>query len=469
MNSGHGITQTVSSAEAMELALRHFQSGQRPQAQDLCIRVLAADPENWRALQLRGVLAHLDGDQWLALTLLEKAVRLSPGEAQPRYNLGVVYGVLDRFGEATEQYRAALQLDPANRAALNNLGNAALEIERFGEARKAYESLLESDPDNARVRLSLAISLMNLSEYETAGDAYREAMRLGPQDARVHWEYAHFLLQQGSFADGWREYDWRFQAGRDSLVACYPFPFQRWNGEPLGGKTILLHGEQGLGDEIMFASVYEEIIAEAERCVIACQPHFAPLFATSFPKAEVRAQPRIGYDEWTREPADWIEQLGPVDYQIPAGSLPLHRRAAREQFPEHKGYLKADPDKARNFAARLRRDAGRSGVRIGLTWKANPAQNYGGFAQRRAVNKSLRTEELGAFAGLKNATLVSLQKPDETAIAQREETPLALLDYSAELKDFSDTAAIIANLDLARISHTDCRARLKRIGIGGAE
>jgi Flp pilus assembly protein TadD len=428
----------VDIADAMRLATEHFHGGRLQEAEALGIGVLAVDADNSEALHLCGVLAHLRGNQGMALALLEKAVRLAPASAQFRYNLGVVYGVLQRVEEAAAEYRAALALEPKHGAALNNLGNAALDLGEFAEARRCYESALAQNPGDARLTLALAITLYNQRELDAADRLYRQALEIAPEDARAHWEYAHLLLLRGDFARGWPEYEWRFRAGRDSQVYGYPFAFPRWAGEPLAGRTLLVHGEQGLGDEIMFASIYPELIAEAGRCVIACQPHLAPLFAASFPKASVHAQLRADADQWTRQPVPWLEAAGPIDFQVPAGSLPGLRRRALKAFPRGAGYLKPPADKVARFAEQL---AGEKRPRVGVAWQANPALAYGGGAQRRARDKSIATQVLRDVLPARGARYISLQK----------DAPMApgvdLLDLGSELEDFSGTAALVANLD----------------------
>lgn len=189
----------------------------------------------------------------------------------------------------------------------------------------------------------------------------------------------------------------------------------------------------------MFASIYPEVLAEAGDCVIACQPHLATLFAASFPAATVYAQLRADGDRWTAVPVPWAAEVA-VDWQIPAGSLPALRRRSAEAFPRHHGYLRADPQKRAGFAQRL---AGYRHPRIGVAWQANPASAYGANAQRRARAKSIPASALVRLLPQK-CTLVGLQR-HEPGVAVS--PPEGMLDYGGELADFSDTAALLANLD----------------------
>lgn len=439
---------SVTVPDAVKLALEHYHAGHMAEAEQLCVKILEIDPDNPDALHLSGVFAHLAGKQAFALAMLEKSVRLAPENAQFHYNLGVVYGVLTRLEEAAQHYRQALSRQPEHVAALNNLGNAALSLERYQEARDCYERLLKSNPDNAEAVLSLGVALLNLREHEQAAPWYERALALKPDFQRARWEYARLLLSRGEYARGWEHYEARFAGAREPGISCYPFPFPTWQGEPLEGKSILVHGEQGLGDEIMYASILPEIIAAAGRCVIACQPHLAGLFAHSFPGAEVHGQLRYNEDAWTREPVQWLERVGAIDFQVPAGSLPLHRRRSAEAFPDHRGYLVPPADKVAywrgQFAAAL--PAART-LRVGLVWSSNPMSEHV-FGARRARNKSMNLATMEPLARIGDVAYVSLQTWTAAAEAANPPKGMEVFDRSAELEDFTDTAAVVANLDL---------------------
>ena len=509
--AGAAPARTISVAEALQMAAAHFQAGQRGEVEVLCLKVLELEPENPAALHLLGVLAHLAGKQGVALALIEKAVRCEPRNAQFRYNLGVVYGVLRRLEEALAAYREAVALDPEHPNAWSNLGSTALDLDHFDQALAAYDAVLARHPGNPGAALARAIILYAMRRFDAAGPAYQRALALAPRDPRARWEYAHHLLMTGDYAAGWEEYEFRFSAGAQSSVWCYPYPYPRWQGEPLAGKTILLHGEQGLGDEIMFASIYPEVIAAAAHTIIACQPHLLPLFRDSFPGAQLVPQLRNEADAWTRRPADWVAEAPRIDYEIPFGSLARLRRRALADFPVHRpdapgqsaglaagqvgqvagqagqaagqagqagrrgheagqasqkagqagqapgqaagpasvhpaAYLRADPVKCAAWQAKL---ADLRGLRVGLCWAANPAVEDA-LAARRARKKSLTLRQLEPLLNIEGVDFISLQTWEAAAqvAAADPGTRARILDASAGLGDFADTAALIMNLDL---------------------
>jgi Flp pilus assembly protein TadD len=434
--------------QALQLAAGHVQAGRLAEGELLCQKVLELDPENAQALHLLGVMAHLAGRHGVALALIEKALRCQPDHAQAHYNLGVVLGVLRRFEAALAAYRQALTLDPQNSTAMGNLGNVALELDLHEEALSAYDTLLARHPQDANIALARAIALYGMRRFEAALPAFEHALTLAPQDPRVRWEIAHLHLMTGDFAAGWDAYESRFTVAQAS-VWCYPYPHARWQGEPLAGKTLLLHGEQGLGDEIMCASIYPELIAEAHQVIICCQPHLVALFRDSFPGVRIEAQLRADGDAWTRRPADWLAGAPAIDYQIPFGSLARLRRRSAADFPAHAGYLRAAAAKLQAWAAQLAQPAQMHGLRVGICWAANPAIEDA-LAARRSRKKSLTLQQLEPLLGVQNAGFVSLQTWEAAAqvAAATPATRARILDASSGLTDFSDTAALMMNLDL---------------------
>ena len=436
---------TVSIADAVALALAQFQGGNRAEVEALCLKIMEVEPENPDALHLSGVLAHLAGKQGIALALIEKAARLNPANAQFRYNLGVVLSVLRRTEAALAAYREAARLEPAHASAWLNLGNGLLEADRLDDAIAAYQQHLQVKPHDPAATLALAIAFYSARCFALARPHYERSVALAQQDARARWEYAHWLLMTNDFARGWEEYEYRFDA-TGSNVWNYPYPFPRWNGEALDGKTIILHGEQGLGDEIMFASIYLEVMREARHTIICCQPHLAALFRTSFPGATLHEQLRADEDAWTKRPVPWLNVTAPIHYQIPFGSLARIKRRTAVHFPRHNGYLKADAAKVAVWAGKLGHLGGK---RVGICWAANPAVQDA-VAARRSRKKSLTLQVLEPLLEIPGTHFVSLQSWEAArqVADAAPETRTRVLDVSADLQDFSDTAALMMNLDL---------------------
>jgi hypothetical protein len=197
--------------------------------------------------------------------------------------------------------------------------------------------------------------------------------------------------------------------------------------------TLLVYAEQGIGDEILFASCLPEVVAAARHCVIDCAPKLAALFQRSFPTATVRG----GYQT---DPVDWARSLG-VDLQIPAGSLPLHLRREASGFPAHAGYLRADAGKVDRWRDRLR--ALGPGRTIGLSWR-------GGTARTRAERRSITLAELAPVLGLPGFHFVSLQYDQDAAAEVTDfgsKFGRLIHHWPDAIDDFDETAALVTALD----------------------
>jgi tetratricopeptide (TPR) repeat protein len=427
----------------LQEAVACFQAGDAARAARLCRDFLAARPDDAEALQLLALAQHREGLNAEALALLEKAARLAPQSAGIHYNLGVVLGLFGHWEQAVEAYERALTLDSSLLHARNNHSNDLLKLDRPAEALAGYETALAQAPDDPQLLQGAASAHAALKQYEPAAALYRRALAF-TDEPKAHWSLAQVLLMLEDFAGGWDEYAHRARDTQETNFWQYPFPFPRWSGEPLAGKTLLVHGEQGLGDEIMFASILPQVLDELAggRLLLATQPHLAPLFAHSFPQARVHAQLRYNQGVWVRHPLpDWARQT-PVDYQIACGDLPALRRRAAADFTWRGPYLHASPEKAAACRAAL---PAAPGLRAGLCWAANPFLHDRELA-RRARKKSLNLAQLAPLFAVPGVSWVGLQTWE--AAQEARQAGLPLLDVHQQLQDFSDTAALMANLDL---------------------
>jgi hypothetical protein len=253
-----------------------------------------------------------------------------------------------------------------------------------------------------------------------------------PQMAEAHFALGCQLLAAGRFSDGWREYEWRSLADdweRRNDEASLPW----WQGESLAGRCLLVRAEQGLGDQIMFASCLPEVLARGGRCVVECDPRLETLFRRSFPRAAVCAQaPGRG--------AGWKGSAEP-ELQVNLGSLPRLLGRCEGNFPEHNGYLLPDPARVEAWRDRL---AGLgAGAKVGVSWR-------GGTWNTRRLGRSLALEHLAPVLGIERIRFVSLQYGDcEADLDQLERAHgIRLPHWKGAIDDYEETAALVAALDL---------------------
>ena len=395
------------------LAQRH---GDLPAAMAHLERALARNPGYAEAHNLLGACRLAAGDVDGALTALRQAVKLAPDNAHFQSNLG--YVLLRDLGDAAggaAHLETAMRLNGDDPAIQCNYCTLLSQQGRLDEVIAICDRLLEVDPGLEEARLNRGLARLKLERY----------------------------------AEAWPDYEARRRTRSNYLPRPYAFP--EWRGEPLSGKTVLVYAEQGLGDEIMFASCLPDLASQAARCIVDCSPRLTALFARSFPFAQVHGAVQTDGD------CEWLRPLAPVDYQSAAGSLPGFFRRRREDFPAHDGYLRADPARVAHWRTRFAADA--PARRIGLAWR-------GGMASTRRRERSLELAALASLWQVPDVRFVSLQHDataDEVA-AFTARNGLAL-DHDAQvLADLDETAALISALDLVI---TVCSANVHLAGALG--
>jgi len=483
-------------AELYQRGLVDHRAGRLQQAEAAYCQVLAVDPAHADSLHMLGVIAHQVGRNDLAIGYIRRAIELNVLLPSAHYNLGLALQDLGRLAEALASYRAALHLRPDYPEAHNNLGNVLRELRRAAEAEASYREALRLKPDYPEAHNNLGVALCALERpaeaatsfraalrlqpdyaeaYTNLGAAlrglerpaeaeanYRTALRLRPNHAETHanlgntlrelgrpaeaeasfrealrlrpdYPEAHFnlgtvLLSTGRFEEGWEEYEWRWQIKQASADAR-GFTAPLWHGEAIGSRVILLHAEQGLGDTLHFCR-YVPLVPAGARVVLEVQP---PLVRLLSRLPHVMAIVAHG------------EKLPPFDLHCPLLSLPRAFGTSLATIPAAVPYLAADPALVAVWRDRL---AGLGGLRVGLVWASNidPAHDADGNRERRG--KSITLDHLAPLAAATEVSFISLQKGAAAAQRHRSTTGLAIHDWTDQLADFADTAALVENLDL---------------------
>jgi tetratricopeptide (TPR) repeat protein len=298
-----------------------------------------------------------------AEALLRRAVALDPAHVAANNQLGAVLQNLGRLAEAEERVRVAYRSAPHDPEVLTNLG---LVFHNKGNAREAADCHRRALAINDRLPEpwnNLGIALQNMGDWAEAIACYDRAIALKPEFHGARTNRANALLTLGRLGEGWLEYRFRFD---QKIMASKrrEFPFPVWRGEAGPDVRLLVWTDQGLGDEVLYASMLPDARARVGDCVLECTARLAPLFARSFPGVRVVAR---------RKPYDpVIDRLAPT-HQISLSELGEFLRPSIASIPPHAGYLKADADLRDRLRQRYRALA--QGRRIvGISWKsANPA------------------------------------------------------------------------------------------------
>lgn len=393
-------------------------------------QLLIEEPDNARALRglaqllgARGYALQERGELAGAIECYEEALALEPSLAQAHNNLGNAYKASGRAEEAVALYRSAIDADPALAEAHLNLGIALHEAGQLSEAARCYRLALELKPALAEASLNLGFLLEQEGDARGARQAYRSAIATRPDFAEAHFNHALQLLQAGEFEAGWEEYEWRLKL--PELAPFWPYAGRpRWDGGPLGGRRILLYAEQGFGDAIQFVRYVPLVAAKGGHVVLSCQPKLVKLFGSVAGAAAMH---------------DTGDPTPEFDVCCSLLSLPRLFRTTLATIPAAVPYLR--PGEAAVSAWKARLAAAGPGLKVGLYW-ATESKN------RITPLRSLELKTLAPLAGVPGIVFFSLQRGAAAAEAARPPQGMRLIDAGAELRDFADDAALIANLDL---------------------
>ena len=410
-----------------ELAAVYSALGDLVAARDCLEVALAHDPRHLPALLLLARLAESAGDLERAGLALDRASEVAPDAGAVLASLARVRHQQGRFGAARALAARAIAIDPQLADAHQVAGLAAVAEEDYEAGAAALERAIPLAPGMVGVHLNLANAYLHLGRFDACRERLEWVIAREPRNFIARWDYAHLQLAARDFAAGWPNYEYRLQAQEGGALTSHRPP---WRGEALDGKTLLVLGEQGIGDQIMFASCLAEVTARARQCILVCEPRLVALFERSFPGVMVRSPQSLQ-----------LAELNRADLEVQAGSLPVHFRRSAADFPAHQGYLRADPDRVSYWRARL--DATGKRLRIGISWR-------GGTAKTRSRLRSIPLAELAPLMALPEACFVSLQYGDVAAeVADfRGATGIEVLDLPEAIRDYDETAALVTSLDL---------------------
>jgi tetratricopeptide (TPR) repeat protein len=345
-----------------------------------------------------GLEACQAGNLPLAAERFGAYVMAHPGNADGHINLGAVLQRLGRYPEALSCFRTAARLAPADPVPLYNIG-----------------------------------VIHNLrGDLAAAERSYLDAIHVDPSYPEAHREYSMARLYHGDYSPTvWASFRERRRCdGFDLTVSRCPAPV--WTGAPLAGKTVLTYGEQGLGDEILFASCYSDLIAQSGHCVIETEPRLEELFRRSFAGATVLGRQR------ERE----LDAVYPsVSWKLPAGDLTYFYRTSAAAFADRPGYLAAASGKVDRWKRRLE-ELG-PGRKIGISWR-------GGTPRTRQEARSVPLANWRPLFTLPGLHFVSLQYGDCGADLEqaRGEFGVDLQHWPEAIADYDETAALVGALDL---------------------
>ena len=386
--------------------------------------VLKLNPRHWDAADNSGRLLHQLKRWPEALVQFDLCDRLRPAHAPTLQIRAICQRQLRKFEEYLADSERAYALDPANAETCNNIGDALQSLGRIEQALPWFDRSLALSPHNVTALNNKAFALSQLRRFDEAVETYGRAKAIDPDNAVADWNLALLHMLTGNFEAGWAGREARWKA--TNLAAVYPkFSQPVWLGDgPIEGKTILVHQDEGLGDTIQFARYVPMLAARGARVILVVEKALRPLLS-ELPGVSQCLPIAAG-------------PLPAFDVHCPMSSLPLAFATRLDTIPSAASYLPAPAgDRAEAWEQRLGRH---DKLRVGLVWS-------GSVAHRNDQNRSIPLRAMSGILDL-DATFVSLQKDpraaDKTVLLERSD----IIDLTADLADFSATAALVSCLDL---------------------
>jgi Flp pilus assembly protein TadD len=402
------------------------------------------------AIELAAIIAQLDPHRALAhlrfgyalqmanrhneaIAPYRRALAIDPTLPQLRNNLA---GALAHTGGALDERLALLESavhdDPGQSEAWTNLAHASRVNLNLPRALEAGARAVQCAPHSPLAHNNYALALREAQRWDEAEHAERTACALAPNDATMRANLSMLQLMRGNYAHGWQTHEARWD-GSFELGGNRPaFPAPTWQGEPLAGKTLLVWGEQGMGDVLQFSRyiplLAERVHREGGRLVWNSFPQMGALLARS-----------LGDHVDDYSAGGGVESLPPFDYEIPLLSLPLMFDTREETIPAATPYLRADAAASESWRARL---AGETRLKVGLAWTGSHGHQRNPF---RRVGWERYAEH---FGGMHDVAFYSLQPGAGADVAAARAAGLPMSDYTAEFANFDDTAAFVSALDL---------------------
>lgn len=377
------------------------------------------------------------GEPDAAAKICADCLNANPKDAEAIFALGSVMISCERFGVASVMFARVAELVPQSWEALTNYGLTLLSVNKFEEAEQVLHKAHKIAPDQCSTLNNMALLNMNLVRPEKALEYAEKSLAIKPGQPEALETLGYAKLMLGDFKAGWGGYEamiqpymggptWEWQKGR-KIKPLGDEPY--WKGEKQG--RLYIKGEQGVGDEISFASILPDAAKDNE-IIFDCDPKLAGLFKRSFPNVEVHGTRHTKNKPW--------KDYRQIDYGCLIGTLASRYRTQATDFPGTP-YLVADPQRRLQWRSLLDTLPGK---KIGIAWT-------GGLTSTFTHRRSLALETLLPILKTEGVSWVSLQYKDPSGeisrFTRRHKIPVHHWARAAESQDYDDQAALVAELD----------------------
>ena len=314
------------------------------------MKILKTQPKEWRALHQLADICLSRGELSQALNFMAAAMNANPGSAEIKSNYGFILQKEERHEEALIYFNRALVAQQGYVPALLNRGTSLHHLNRSVEALTSFDRVLAIDPRNVKALYNRANILHELRRFDECLATFEKTLAYAPDYAEAHWNEGLTRLLLGDFERGWKKYEWRWKTESQQHMRR-DFVQPLWLGaEPLAGKTILVHSEQGFGDALQFVRYIPRLAAEDARVVLEVKPGLRPLLSQMKGCSSVIARG---------------EPLPHFDVHCPIMSLPLAFNSSLDTIPTEVPYLDVPVARLQRWRERL---VPERRLRVAIAW-----------------------------------------------------------------------------------------------------
>ena len=372
---------------------------------------------------------HQNGSLKEAEILLKNILTSFPMHLPSIFLLGTLSAQIQEFQNAIKLLKQAIKIKPEFIAAHNNLGNVYQELGKYQEAMSCYQEAIELNPKYAEAHYNLGFVNQELGKNQEAVSCYQRAIELNPEYIEALYNIGRVQLATGDYENGWIGHEYRNNGMKEVYELLGIKDKKLWNGKKFEG-TLIVHGEQGIGDEILYSSMFPDLVNYHDNLIITTDGRLIPIMQRSFPKVN-----------FTNRYNDDLSNKNNSSTHILAGSLGRIFRNSLNDFKKDKHqWLVPSPKQCDKFKNSL---SSSKKYKVGISWRSSGL---------KSSERSIALTQLASIFPEQYFEIINLEYGDirfeKNMLEKKRKRKLIYFEDLDYKNDLEGLAALIKNCDL---------------------